>query len=71
MKPLGEWNDYRIRAEGKRIQIWLNGVQTVDYVEEEAGITDTGMIAVQIHGNATSIVQYKDLRIEELKQVAK
>jgi hypothetical protein len=66
-KPLGEWNDYRIRAEGNRIQIWLNGVQTVDYTETEPGIALTGMIAVQIHGNATSIVQYKDLKIEELK----
>jgi hypothetical protein len=28
------------------------------------------MIAVQIHGNATSIVQYKDLMIEELKSAA-
>lgn len=66
-KPLGEWNDYRIRAEGKRIQIWLNGVQTVDYTETEPGIDLTGIIAVQIHGNATSIVRYKDLMIEELK----
>lgn len=66
-KPLGEWNDYRIRAEGKHIQLWLNGVQTVDYTETDAGIEETGMIAVQIHGNATSIVRYKDLVIEELK----
>lgn len=66
-KPLGEWNDYRIRAEGNRIQIWLNGVQTVDYTETEPGIDLTGIIAVQIHGNATSIVRYKDLMIEELK----
>ncbi len=65
-KPLGEWNDYRIRAEGNRIQIWLNGVQTVDYTETEPGIDLTGIIAVQIHGNATSIVRYKDLMIEEL-----
>ena len=65
-KPLGEWNDYRIRAEGKRIQIWLNGVQTVDYTETEPSIDLTGIIAVQIHGNATSIVRYKDLMIEEL-----
>lgn len=65
-KPLGEWNDYRIRAKGKRIQIWLNGVQTVDYTETEPGIDLTGIIAVQIHGNATSIVRYKDLMIEEL-----
>ena len=66
-KPLGEWNDYRIRAEGPRIQIWLNGVQTVDYTETEPGIDMSGIIAVQIHGGATSIVRYKDLRIEELK----
>lgn len=65
-KPLGEWNEYRIRAEGKRIRIWLNGVQTVDYTETDDAIEQTGIIAVQIHGNATSVVQYKDLRIEEL-----
>ncbi len=75
-KPVGEWNDYRIRAEGKRIQIWLNGIQTVDYTETEGIILQdgkslviqpTGIIAVQIHGNATSIVRYKNLMIEELK----
>jgi len=65
-KPLGEWNDYRIRAEGPRVQIWLNGVQTVDYTEAEPGIEMTGIIAVQIHGAATSVVQYKDLVIEAL-----
>lgn len=66
-KPLGEWNDYRIRAEGRHIQLWLNGVQTVDYTETDADIADTGMIAVQIHGNATSVVRYKDIVIRELK----
>lgn len=66
-KPVGEWNDYRIRAEGKHIQIWLNGIQTVDYTETEPNIATSGIIAVQIHGNATSIVRYKDLIIDELK----
>lgn len=74
-KPLGEWNDYRIRAEGNRIQIWLNGVQTVDYTETQGVVLEggksmviepTGIIAVQIHGGATSIVRYKDIMIEEL-----
>ncbi|MCC6511784.1 MAG: DUF1080 domain-containing protein [Pirellulaceae bacterium] len=65
-KPLGQWNDYRIRAEGKRIQLWLNGIQTVDYTEADANIEQTGIIAVQIHGNATSVVQYKDISIQEL-----
>jgi hypothetical protein len=65
-KPPGEWNEYRIRAVGPRIQLWLNGVQTADYTEAEPGIEGKGLIAVQIHGNATSIVRYKDLKIEEL-----
>ncbi|MFM9955448.1 MAG: PVC-type heme-binding CxxCH protein [Opitutaceae bacterium] len=65
-KPLGEWNNYRIRAEGARIRIWLNGVQTVDFTETDPSIATSGIIAVQIHGGATSVVGYRDLRIEEL-----
>ena len=62
----GEWNDYRIRAEGPRIQLWLNGVQTVDYTEPEAGLPANGVIALQIHGNAVSEVRFKDIVIDEL-----
>jgi hypothetical protein len=62
----GEWNDYRIRAEGPRIQLWLNGVQTVDYTEPEAGLPASGVIALQIHGNAVSEVRFKDIVIDEL-----
>jgi len=65
-KPLGEWNDYRIRAEGPRIQIWLNGVQTVDYTETDPTIETTGILALQIHGNSSAIVRYKELVITEL-----
>jgi hypothetical protein len=62
----GEWNDYRIRAEGPRIQLWLNGVQTVDYTEPESGLPASGVIALQIHGNAVSEVRFKDIVIDEL-----
>ena len=64
-KP-GEWNDYRIRVEGDHIQLWLNGVQTVDYTETDPKIAKSGIIALQIHGNAKSEVRYKDIAIEEL-----
>jgi hypothetical protein len=53
-KPVGEWNDYRVRAEGSRIQIWLNGVQTVDYTETDPTV------------ESTAIVRYKDIAITEL-----
>ena len=61
-----DWTDYRIRCEGKRIQIWLNGVQTVDYTEEEKDIAEEGLIALQIHGGAKAVVFFKDIAIEEL-----
>ncbi|MEI6712135.1 MAG: PVC-type heme-binding CxxCH protein [Verrucomicrobiota bacterium] len=65
-KPLGEWNEQRIRAEGPHIQIWVNGVLTADYTEPDPTIPQTGYFGLQIHGNATSIVRYKDIVIEEL-----
>ena len=33
VKPKGEWNKLVVRAEGPRIQIWLNDYQTVDFTE--------------------------------------
>lgn len=63
---IDEWNDYVIRAEGKRIQLWLNGVQTVDYTEEDPAIEATGIIAVQIHGGPPSEAWYKDITIVDL-----
>ena len=63
---LNDWNEYRIRCEGPRIQLWVNGVQTVDYTEAEAGIAQEGKIAVQIHGGGKAEAWYKDIVIEEL-----
>lgn len=69
-KP-GEWNDYRIRAEGAHIQLWLNGIQTVDYTEMDNAIARTGIVALQIHGGAKSQVRYKDIVIEEFPPTPK
>jgi Domain of Unknown Function (DUF1080) len=63
----GDWNDYVIRAEGKRIQLWINGFQTVDYTEEDPAIDATGVIAVQIHSGPPSQAWYMDITIVELK----
>ena len=61
-----DWNDYEIRAEGKRVRLKLNGLQTVDYTEEDPKIEDYGVIAVQIHGGPPSEAWYKDITIVEL-----
>jgi hypothetical protein len=61
-----DWNDYTIRCDGRHIQLWINGLKTVDYSELGETITDKGVIAVQIHGGAAAVASYKDITIEEL-----
>ncbi|QDU20456.1 3-keto-disaccharide hydrolase [Urbifossiella limnaea] len=63
----GDWNEYTIRCEGPRVQLWLNGTKTVDYTEADEKVERTGVIGLQIHGGAKARVSYKDVRIEELK----
>jgi hypothetical protein len=61
-----DWNDYRIRADGPHIELWLNGVKTVDYTEPDPSIPQDGFIGLQIHGNGKTVVEFKDIFITEL-----
>jgi hypothetical protein len=61
-----DWNEYEIRAEGRRIRTYINGVQAVDYTEPDASIPQVGRIGLQIHGGAPAQVWFKDITIEEL-----
>lgn len=63
-----DWNDYTIRAEGPRVQLSINGLQTVDYLETDAAIADSGVICVQIHSGPPSEAWYRDITIAELKK---
>src|SRR5258707_13332762 len=47
---LWDWNDYVIKADGSRIQTWINGVQGLDYEEKDADIVSDGLIGIQVHG---------------------
>ncbi|MBL7218705.1 MAG: DUF1080 domain-containing protein [Phycisphaerae bacterium] len=62
-----DWNEYVIRCAGPRIQLFINGLKTVDYTEKDAKIPSNGIIGLQIHGGAPSESWYKDIEIVELK----
>jgi hypothetical protein len=64
LKP-DDWNDYRILCQGKRIQLWINGQQTVDYTEPDDKIPQRGKVAVQIHAGPPSEAWYKDITLIE------
>ena len=65
LKP-EDWNEYRIRCEARRIQIWVNGHQTVDYTEPDETIEQNGLIGLQIHTGPPSEAWYKDVIIRPL-----
>lgn len=61
-----DWNEYRIRCEGKRVRLWINGYQTVDYTEKDLSVVQEGVIALQIHSGPPSEAWYRDITIEKL-----
>jgi len=67
----GEWNDYEVRAEGRRIRIFLNGVQTIDYTEPDKSLPQEGRLGLQIHGGGPAEVWFKDITIEELPRAGR
>ena len=60
------WNEYHIRAEGPHIQTWINGVLCIDYTEADPNIALDGLIGPQVHSGGITLVQMKDVTIEEL-----
>jgi len=60
------WNKFKIKSVGRRIQIWLNDRQTVDYNEPDDKIVHHGMIALQIHGGGKALASYRNIQIVRL-----
>lgn len=63
---LNDWNHYKIQCKGNHIQLWINGLKTVDYTEPDASIPKSGLIGLQIHGGGKALIQYKNIKITEL-----
>ncbi|MSR30580.1 MAG: DUF1080 domain-containing protein [Gemmataceae bacterium] len=66
IEKVGEWNQFEIRCQGPRIQLFVNGKQTVDYTEKEDGIDRKGQIGLQIHGGNKAEAHYRKITIQEL-----
>lgn len=73
-----DWNEYRIIAQGNHIVHYLNGYQTMELVDNDRltdpddpkdrkGAAREGILALQIHAGAPMLVEFKDIRIKNLK----
>ena len=66
LKP-ADWNDYEVTAIGNKIIMSINGVKMIDYVETEPEIARSGIIATQVHAGGPMEVQFRNIRIKEIK----
>jgi glyoxylase-like metal-dependent hydrolase (beta-lactamase superfamily II) len=69
------WMNFKARVETNRVQIWLNGMKTVDYVQPEtlpkdARRLNTGTFALQGH-DILSKMQFKNFRVRRLPDDAR
>lgn len=62
-----DWNTYVVRARGDEITLSINGVTTVEYREEDPQIARTGVIALQVHSGPPLRVEFRNIRLRELK----
>lgn len=64
----GEWNHYRIVAQGDRIRSWVNGVPCADFRDS---MDASGFIGLQVHsikkGAGPYQVRWRNLWLRELK----
>ncbi len=61
VETINAWNTYKIKAENKRIQIWVNNILTTDIIDEKL---TAGYIALQAKGSGE--VSFRNIRIKPL-----
>ncbi|MEO8701434.1 MAG: DUF1080 domain-containing protein [Kofleriaceae bacterium] len=64
-RPVGEWNDYRIRVVGQVYEVFLNGAQTTRFenLGDARGVATPAFVGIQTHsGN----VAFRDIRVRSL-----
>jgi hypothetical protein len=62
-----DWNDYVIIAKGNHLQHFINGMQTIDVIDKRPEGAKEGILALQLHAGPPMTVQFKNIRIKELK----
>ncbi len=64
-RPVGEWNDYRVRVIGQRYRVWLNGVLVNDFTSTDPARGDRGHLGLQNH-DPTTRAEFRHITVREL-----
>ena len=64
----GEWNKYRIVAEGYNFVHTINGVKTTEFIDNDTkNHRKDGLLALQLHAGPPMTVQFRNIRIKHIK----
>jgi hypothetical protein len=64
---LDDWNDVVIRAEGNRVQHFMNGRLILDFTDEHPDLKLLeGVLAVQLHAGKPMWAEFKNIRLADL-----
>ena len=66
IKPVGEWNDVVVIADGNHITYRINGQLTTELIDESPKACKDGVIGLQMHAGHTMTLQFKDIKIKML-----
>ncbi len=58
-----DWNTIVIRAEGRHLRTWVNGVPCSDFVDEADEFLSEGFFALQVHSGAQGVIRWRNPRI--------
>ncbi len=59
-----QWNDMRVKVEGRAITVWINGVRTTSVEDpREAFFPSKGHIALQLHQGPPMKVEFRNIRL--------
>ncbi|MFT5198484.1 MAG: putative heme-binding domain-containing protein [Planctomycetota bacterium] len=61
-----EWNEYSIIAAGNRVLHMVNGVVTVDVIDQTGHAPSQGLLGLQVHAGPAMTVFAKDLELKAL-----
>jgi hypothetical protein len=64
----GDWNEYVITAHGNHLTHVINGATMSEVIDNQSSKAATsGILALQLHAGPAMTIQFKDIRLKELK----
>lgn len=64
----GEWNEFRVVADGNRLTHYINGAKVSEMIDEQTDkSSDSGVIALQLHRGPAMTVRFKNLVLHPVR----